>query len=110
MIVVTTETIPGQEIVAVYGIVEGNSVRMRHAGKNVAEGFKNLMDGELTSHSDMLVEARKEALERMNKQATVLGANAVTGVRFATSAITASVAEVYVYGTAVTVTPMAPIT
>jgi uncharacterized protein YbjQ (UPF0145 family) len=105
MIVVTTETVPGQEILAVHGIVEGNSVRMRHVGKDVAQGFKNLVGGELSSHAEMLETARAEAMDRMTKQATSLGANAIIGLRFATSAITASVAEVYVYGTAVTVRP-----
>ncbi len=107
MIVVTTETIPGQEILAVHGIVEGNSVRMRHVGKDVAQGFKNLVGGELSAHTEMLAQARAEAMDRMTRQATALGANAIISVRFATSAITASVAEVYVYGTAVTVRPFA---
>lgn len=107
MIVVTTETVPGQEILAVHGIVEGNSVRMRHVGRDVAQGFKNLMGGELSAHTQMLAQARNEALERLTKQATAIGANAVIGVRFETSAITASVAEIYVYGTAVTVRPFA---
>ena len=109
MIVVTTETIPGQEILAVHGIVEGNSVRMRHVGRDVAQGFKNLVGGEMTSHADMLVEARTEAMQRMTERAKALGGNAVIGVRFATSALTASVAEVYIYGTAVTVQPLAPL-
>ena len=109
MIVVTTETIPGQEILAVHGIVEGNSVRMRHVGKDVAQGFKNLMGGALDSHADMLVEARAEAMQRLTDRAKAMGANGVIGLRFATSALTASVAEVYVYGTAVTVRPLAPL-
>ncbi len=105
MTLVTTETIPGQEILAVHGIVEGNSVRMRHVGKDVAQSFKNLLGGDLAAHAEMLAAARKEAVERLTQQATALGGNAVVNVRFATTAITASVAEVFVYGTAVTVRP-----
>lgn len=62
---------------------------------------KNFVGGELKGYTELLEEARKEAIQRMENQASRLGANAIINVRFATSAITAGAAEVYAYGTAV---------
>lgn len=101
MIVVNTETVPGRRIVAVKGLVQGNTVRAKHVGRDIAAGFKNLFGGELKGYTELLVEARREALARMLGQAQELGANAVLNVRFATSSITAGAAELYAYGTAV---------
>lgn len=105
MIVVNTETIPGCEITAVLGIVQGNTVRSKHMGRDIAASFKNLVGGELKGYTELLTEARREALERMMSQAEQLGANAVVNVRFTTSAVTQGAAELYAYGTAVTTTP-----
>ncbi len=101
MIVVNTETIPGMKIVQIKGLVQGNTVRAKHVGRDIAAGFKNLVGGELTGYTELLVESRREALARMLAQAQQLGANAVVNVRFATSSITAGAAELYCYGTAV---------
>jgi len=103
MIVVNTEMIPGYTITAVKGMVQGNTVRAKHAGRDIAAGFKNLVGGELKGYTELLTDSRREALERMLGQADELGANAVVNVRFSTSAITAGAAEMYAYGTAVTV-------
>ena len=101
MIVVNTETIPGRRIVEVRGIVQGNTVRAKHVGRDIAAGLKNLVGGELKGYTELLTEARREALERMLAQARQLGANAVVNVRFSTSAVTQGAAELYAYGTAV---------
>ncbi|MEM9446176.1 MAG: YbjQ family protein [Verrucomicrobiota bacterium] len=103
MIVVNTEIIPGKTIINVKGIVQGNTVRAKHVGRDIAAGFKNIVGGELTGYTELLVEARSEATERMLAQAEELGANAVVNVRFATSSVSAGAAELYAYGTAVTV-------
>ncbi len=103
MIVVTTETIPGHQISQVLGIVQGNTVRAKHVGRDIAAGFKNLVGGELKGYTELLTEARREAMERMLAQAEQLGANAVVNVRFSTSAVTQGAAELYAYGTAVQV-------
>ena len=103
MIVVNTETIPGMEIAEVRGIVQGNTVRAKHVGRDIAASLKNIVGGELTGYTELLTEARRQALERMLAQAEQLGANAVVNVRFSTSAITAGAAEIYAYGTAVVV-------
>jgi len=103
MIVVNTESVPGMTIVAVKGIVQGNTIRAKHVGRDIAAGLKNLVGGELKGYTELLTEARREAMERMLAQADELGANAVVNVRFSTSAVTAGAAEIYAYGTAVVV-------
>jgi uncharacterized protein YbjQ (UPF0145 family) len=101
MIVVNTETIPGYQIVEVKGLVQGSTVRAKHVGRDIAASLKNLVGGELKGYTELLVESRREATERMLAQARELGANAVVNVRFATSSVTAGAAELYAYGTAV---------
>ena len=103
MIVLNTEFVPGMDIVEVKGLVQGNTVRAKHAGRDIAASFKNLFGGELRGYTELLIESRREAVERMIAQAEQLGANAIVNVRFATSSITAGAAELYAYGTAVTV-------
>ena len=101
MIVVNTEQIAGYRITEIKGIVQGNTVRAKHAGRDIAAGFKNLVGGELKGYTELLTESRREALRRMMAQAEQLGANAVVNVRFTTSAVTSGAAELYAYGTAV---------
>ena len=103
MIVLNTEFVPGKTIVEVKGLVQGNTVRAKHLGRDIAASFKNIFGGELQGYTELLIESRREAMQRMIAQAQQLGANAVVNVRFATSSITAGAAELYVYGTAVVV-------
>jgi len=103
MFVVNTESLPGYRIVQVKGLVQGNTVRAKHLGRDFAAGLKNLVGGELKGYTELLTEARREAMERMLAQAEQLGANAVVNVRFTTSAVTSGAAELYAYGTAVIV-------
>ena len=105
MIVTNIETIPGKTIVKHLGMVSGNTVRSKHAGRDIMAGLKNIFGGELKGYTELLTESRREAFSRMLQQAQELGANAVVNVRFTTSAITAGAAEMMAYGTAVTVTP-----
>ena len=101
MQIVNTETIPGKTIIEVKGLVQGNTVRAKHVGRDIMAGFKNIVGGELKGYTELLVEARREAVERMMGQAQQLGANAVVNVRFSTSSVTGGAAELYAYGTAV---------
>ena len=101
MILVNTEVIPGMSITEVKGLVQGNTVRAKHLGRDIAAGLKNLVGGELKGYTELLTESRREALERMLAQANELGANAVVNVRFSTSSVTQGAAEMYAYGTAV---------
>ena len=107
MIVTNTESIAGYQIVAFRGLVQGNTVRAKHAGRDIAAGLKNLVGGELKGYTELLTESRRQAMERMLGQAEELGANAVINVRFTTSAVTSGAAELYAYGTAVVVEPSA---
>ena len=101
MIVVNTEFVTGKRIVEIKGLVQGNTVRAKHVGRDIAASLKNLFGGELGGYTELLVESRREAMARMIAQAEQLGANGVLNVRFATSSITAGAAELYCYGTAV---------
>lgn len=103
MIVVNTETIPGYEILEVKGLVQGNTIRAKHLGRDITASLKNLVGGELTQYTELLTESRRQAVDRMIQQAQELGANAVVNVRFTTSSIAAGAAELYSYGTAVTI-------
>lgn len=103
MIVVNTETIQGFSIREVKGLVQGNTIRAKHIGRDLMAGLKNLVGGELKGYTELMTEARREAMERMIAQAQQLGANAIVNVRFTTSAVTQGAAELYAYGTAVVV-------
>lgn len=105
MIVVNTESIPGYRLRESKGLVQGNTIRAKHLGRDMAAGLKNLVGGELRGYTELLIEARRQALERMIAQAEQLGANAVVNVRFTTSTITQGAAELYAYGTAVIAEP-----
>ncbi len=106
MLIVNTETIPGYNVVRVLGLVQGNTIRAKHAGKDIMAGLKNLVGGELKGYTELLTESRREAMGRMIAQANELGANCVLNVRFSTSSITQGAAELYAYGTAVVVQPI----
>ena len=103
MLIITTDTIPGKQILETKGIVQGSTVRTKHIGRDIAAGIKNIVGGELTGYTELLNESRREAMERMVEQARHLGANAIVCVRFSTSAITQQASEVLCYGTAVVV-------
>ncbi len=105
MFVINTEFIPGMTIVEIKGLVQGSTVRAKHVGRDIAAGFKNIFGGELKGYTELLIEARNEATERMMAQAQALNANGIVNVRFATSSITSGAAEVYAYGTAVVAMP-----
>ena len=103
MLLSNTETIPGKEIREFYGVVTGSTVRTKHIGRDIMAGLKNLVGGELVGYTELLQEARVDALDRMKAQAVSLGANAVVNVRFSTSSVTQGAAELFAYGTAVKV-------
>ena len=69
MIVVNTEFIPGKKIKEIKGLVQGNTVRAKHVGRDIIAGLKNIVGGELKAYTELLVESRREALARMLAQA-----------------------------------------
>lgn len=103
MILSNTENVPGKTILEFYGVVSGSTVRAKHIGRDIMAGFKNIVGGELKGYTELLVEARQEAVERMISQARSIGANAVVNVRFTTSSVAQGAAELFAYGTAVKV-------
>ena len=95
------ETIPGFTITKSLGVVIGSTVRAKHIGKDILAGLKNIIGGELKAYTELLNEARTEALGRMMMDASQRGANAVVNVRFATSSVAGGAAELFAYGTGV---------
>lgn len=103
MLVTTTHDIAGKRIVQTLGLVRGNTIRARNIGHDFMAGLKNMVGGEISDYTKMIAECREEALDRMISQAVANGANAVVGVRFATSEMMEHAAELLAYGTAVVV-------
>lgn len=101
MLVSNLEFLPGKKVVKHLGLVQGSSVRAKHAGRDIMATLKNVFGGELRGYTELLHESREEATERLIAQAKSLGANAVLNVRFSTSSIAAGAAEIFVYGSAV---------
>ena len=101
MILATTDLVSGRTIVETLGLVRGNSVRAAHIGDDVMATLKNLVGGELREYTKLLAESREQALDRMIAEARARGANAIVGLRFASSDISDDAAEILVYGTAV---------
>ena len=103
MIIVTTDSVPGKEIVEVKGLVKGGVVRAKHVGKDIMAGLKTIVGGEIKEYSEMMEEARQIAISRMVKDAENQGANAIVAFRLQTSSIMGSASEIIAYGTAVVV-------
>jgi uncharacterized protein YbjQ (UPF0145 family) len=95
------EIIPGKRIKNHLGLVQGSTVRTKHVGRDLMAGFKNVFGGELKGYTELLHDAREEALERMQEQALAVGANAVLNIRFSTSSVAQGAAELFAYGSAV---------
>ena len=102
MLIVTTNGIEGKEL-EVLGLVKGSTIQTVNLVKDIGSGLKTLIGGELKGYNEMMGKARDQATSRMIEEAEKLGANAIVGVRFATSAIMQNAAEVMAYGTAVKV-------
>lgn len=103
MIITNIDSVPGKTIVEHFGLVSGSTIRAKHIGKDFLAGLKNIVGGELTAYTELLQESRQEATSRMVAEARQLGANAVINVRFSTSSVAQGAAELYAYGTAVSV-------
>ncbi len=101
MIIVNTDFVQGKTITETIGVVKGNTIRAKHIGKDIVAGLRQLVGGELKEYTEMLTEARKESMQRMVKEAEAIKADGIINVRFTTSQVMASAAEIMVYGTAV---------
>jgi uncharacterized protein YbjQ (UPF0145 family) len=100
MIVTTTENIPGTRVVKTIGQVFGLTVRSRSLGGNIAAALKGLVGGEIGSYVKLNEDARRQAIDRMVRNATAMGANAVTMMRFDSTEMARSMTEIVAYGTA----------
>ena len=100
MIVTTTENIPDTRVVKTIGQVFGLTVRSRSLGGNIAAALKSLAGGEIRSYVKLNEDARRQALDRMVQNAAAMGANAVTMMRFDSTEMGRSMAEIVAYGTA----------
>jgi len=103
LLLTNLETVPGRKITQHLGLVQGNTVRAKHVGRDIMAGLKNIVGGELAGYTELLNDSRQEATQRMMDEAAERGANAIVNVRFSTSSISAGASELYVYGTAVVV-------
>ena len=100
MMIVSTDNVPGRDFEAM-GMVKGSTIQTVNMFKDIGSGLKTIVGGELKNYNKMMDAARDIATDRMIRQAEEMGADAIVAVRFATSAIMQSAAEIMVYGTAV---------
>jgi len=104
MIISTTESIPNKEITEIFGIVKGSTVRAKHVGKDIFAGLKSIVGGEIEAYTELLSEAREQAMDRMILDGQKMNADAIVNVRITTSSVMQTSSEILVYGTAVKLT------
>ena len=100
MILVNTDYIEGKKL-EMLGLVKGSTIQSKNIGRDITQGFKTLVGGELKAYNEMMNEARALATKRMVAEAEALQADAVVNVRYASSAVMQGAAAVMAYGTAV---------
>jgi len=101
MILVSIENVPGETITESLGLVKGEVVQSKHIGRDFMAGLKTVVGGEIKGYTEMIQEARKIATDRMVKEAEALGADAIVGVKYGSSAVMQGASEILAYGTAV---------
>ena len=100
MILVNTDYISGKEF-QMLGLVKGSTIQSKNIGRDITQGFKTLVGGELKAYNEMMNDARALATKRMTEEAEVLGADAIVNIRYASASVMQGAAEVMAYGTAV---------
>ena len=105
MIVVTTPYLSDHRVVDMKGMVFGLVVRSRGLGGNITASLRSLVGGEIREYTELLEDTRRQALDRMVQNATLMGANAILSFRFDSSSLSSSMSEIVAYGTAVVVEP-----
>ena len=99
MLLTTTDTIPGKNY-EILGLAKGSMIQSKNIGRDIGQGLKSLVEGELATYTEMMNESRAIATKRMVEDAERMGADAVVALRYGTSAIAQGAAEVFAYGTA----------
>ena len=100
MILVNTDYISGKELETI-ALVRGSTIQTRHLGKDITQGLKSLIGGELKSYTEMMDNARALATKRMTDEAEKLDADGIVNIRYVSTEIMKNAAEVIAYGTAV---------
>ena len=101
MLLTTQDNFSEYDIIETLGVVKGNTVRARHAGKDILAAFRNVVGGEIEEYTKLLAESREQSIDRMTETAKNIGADGIVCIRFTTSSIMQSAAEMFVFGTAV---------
>ncbi len=101
MILTTTDKVPNKEIHEILGVARGSTVRARNAGRDIFAGLKNFIGGEISEYTSLQAESREQAMERMQKDAERMGADAILNIRLTTSMVMQGASEILAYGTAV---------
>jgi uncharacterized protein YbjQ (UPF0145 family) len=105
MIITTTPYVAGHRVAESKGQVFGLVVRSRGLAGNISAGLRSLVGGEIHEYTELLEDTRRQAIDRMVQNATVMGANAVISMRFDSSDLASSMSEIVAYGTAVVIEP-----
>mgnify|MGYP001828789896 CR=1 FL=1 len=105
MLITTQDEFVDHEIVDTLGLVRGNTIRARHIGKDILAMLRMLVGGEITEYTKMLAESREQAIDRMEREARGMDADAIVAMRFSTSPVMQGSAELLAYGTAVRLRP-----
>jgi uncharacterized protein YbjQ (UPF0145 family) len=105
MLVSTMPYVAGWRVVEIKGHVFGLVVRSRGIGGNLMAGLRSLGGGEIHEYTSLLEDTRRQAMDRMIQNATVMGANAVLSMRFDSTELANTMSEIVAYGTAVVLTP-----
>lgn len=100
MILVNTDYISGKNL-EMLGLVKGSTIQSKNIGRDITQGFKTIVGGELGAYTEMMNDARALATKRMVAEAEGLGADAIVNIRYSSAAMMQGAAEVIAYGTAV---------
>ncbi len=101
VLLLNSDVLPGREITEILGLVQGHTVFAIWLGKDLSAIVRLILGGELTEYTEMMGSARSTATERMTAKAAEMGADAVINIRYMTTSVVGSAAELLVYGTAV---------
>ena len=101
VLLLNSDAVAGKEIAEILGLVQGHTVYAIWLGKDLSAIVRLILGGELTEYTEMMANARATATERMKAEAAKMGADAVINVRYMTTSVVGSAAELLVYGTAV---------
>ena len=101
VLLLNSDVLPGREITEILGLVQGHTVFAIWLGKDLSAIVRLILGGELTEYTEMMGSARAAATSRMIAQAAQMGADAIINVRYMTTSVVGTAAELFAYGTAV---------